>query len=341
MRESFKNFGTSALASAITSGATSLSVTGGSGSSFPTSNFVIVIDTENILIASRATDTLTVASGGRGFDGTGAAAHNQAATVQLSVCSYNFNHLWANVADTFNPDVPPVQYPLSASGVPTGSADSRDNEFESVGSWTLFPSSLPTGAVFSAGDPIGSNLVFKRGTGTDNSLYVAYKAFSPGSSAWTATCKMSDAFNVPANSSQNTEFRFFASDMSTPTTSDPGNAMRIDVIASMANSGNVVTGTRKVRCSKDTNSSWAARMACPVSFGQPLYLRMNNDGAGRWQLFFGDGVTYTLLVDETFSVTVASIGLSFYSDSGNVNLNHAALVDFVRVIVGTRLQYYG
>src|SRR5256885_3732978 len=131
MREQLKNFATSALSGAITSGSTSIGLTGGSGSNFPsTGNFVIVIDTELILIASRSSDTLTVASGGRGYDGTTAAAHNNATTVQLPVCAYNINHIWSNLADTFNPQVPPAQYPLSASGVPTGSASAYDNEFE-------------------------------------------------------------------------------------------------------------------------------------------------------------------------------------------------------------------
>jgi hypothetical protein len=343
MEEQFKNFATSTLSASITSSSTSIPLTTGSGSSFPSSgNFVVVIDTELILISSVSGDTLTVASGGRGYDGTTAASHNSAATIQLSVCAYNMRHLWSNVADTFNPIVPPIQTPLGSNGVPSGSASSYDNEMEAAGSWVLNPSSsLPSGAVFDIGQTTRSHLTFKRGTGTDNSFYVAYVAFAPGSTAWTATCKMSEGINVPANGTQSTEFHIFASDQSTPTTSNPGNAMRIDTVTTATNSSNLVSGTRQVRCSQITNNSWGGLMACPVPFGVPLYLRMNNDGAGRWQLFFGDGIAYTLLVDATFSVTVASLGVAFYSSGSNSNLAHTALVDFVRVVTGTRLQYYG
>ncbi len=342
-REQFQNFATTALASSITSSSTSISLTSGSGSSFPSSGpFVIVIDTELILIASRSTDTLTVASGGRGYDGTTAASHNSGTTVQLPVCAYNMNHLWQNVPDTFNPMVPPAQSPLSATGVPSGSADSHDNEMEAQGSWVLNPTSLPTGAVFDVGVTNRSHLTFKRGTGTDNTFYSAYTAFSPGSTAWTATCKMSDGFNVPANGSQTAEFHFFASDSSTPTVSDPGNAIRLDVIAAMTVTSGTVSSSRLVRPSKDVAGVWNSfNSSIIVAWGVPLYLRMNNDGAGRWQLFVGDGITYTLLVDQTFSFTVATLGVAIQSGSGNTNLNHTVLVDFVRVVMGQRLQFYG
>jgi hypothetical protein len=64
VRENYKDFATSALAGNITSGATSLSVTGGSGGSFPSTNFVIVVDTELMFITSRTTDTFTIGTRG-------------------------------------------------------------------------------------------------------------------------------------------------------------------------------------------------------------------------------------------------------------------------------------
>lgn len=341
MRENFINFGTSALASSITNTATSLSVTAGSGSSFPTTNFVVCIDTELLFISSRSSDTFTIAT--RGGDGTTAAAHNSATTVQLSVCAYNMNHIWSNVADTFNPDVPPIQRSISATGVPNGSASSYDNEFESLGSWTLYPTSLPTGATFDVGASVASHLTLKRGTSNDNTLYTAYVPFVPGSSAWTATCKMSDSSNTINLGSQSVEFHFLVTDQGNPTgTADPGNSMRIDVVLNATVTSNVITGNRSVRPSRDVSSVWnAITPSIVVPWPVPLYLRMNNDGAGRFQLFFGDGITYSLLVDTTFSFTAAALAMQWYSASGNTNASHNVLVDWVRVVMGTRLQYWG
>jgi hypothetical protein len=343
VREQFKNFATSALNGAITSGSTSIVLTGGSGGNFPSvGNFVIVIDTELILIASRSTDTLTVASGGRGFDGTSAASHNSATTVQLPLCSYNLDHIWANLADTFNPIVPPVQTPLSASGVPTGSADSHDNEMEAQGSWVLNPTSLPSGANFDIGVTTRSHLTFARGT-SDTTLYAAYVAFAPGSSTpLTLTCKLSDAINIQQNGNNTVETHFFVSDQSTPTASaDAGNAMRIDVQINAAFSGASWTGFRNVRSVKDvTGTGTALTPSVPVSLGMPLYLRINYDGAGKWRTFFGDGITYTLLSEVgSFTFAPQSCGIHFYTPV--TSLSHYVLIDFVRVLVGTRLQFWG
>jgi hypothetical protein len=343
-REQLKNFATSALSGSITSSSTTINLTGGTGSSFPAvGNFVIVIDTELILIASRATDALTVAASGRGWDGSTAAAHSSAATVQLPVCAYNINHIWSNLADTFLPDVPPAQTPLSSSGVPSGSPSAFDNEFESQGSWTLFPTSLPTGATFNAGTTVKSHLLMARGSSSDNTLYTAYVAFAPGATAWTATCKMSDSMNSINLGGQIVEFHFLVTDQSNPTgTSDPGNAMRIDVTHTATVTSGSITGVRQVRPAKDVSNAFSTiAPSITVPWTTPLYLRMNNDGAGRFQLFFGDGITYTLLVDQTFSFTIAALALQYFSSGTNTNASHIVLVDWVRVVTGVRLQYWG
>jgi hypothetical protein len=341
-RENYKDFATSALAGNITSGATSLSVTGGSGGSFPTTNFVIVIDTELMFITSRATDTFTI--GTRGWDGTTAASHNTGATVQLSVCAYNFWHLWSNVPDTFIQDVPPIQTPLSSVGVPSGAASAYDNEFESAGSWTLYPTSLPTGATFNAGTTIKSHLVLGRGSSSDNTLYTAYIAFVPGSTAWTATCKMTNANNTISLGGQTVEAHFLVTDQSNPTgTGDPGNSMRIDVTQTATVTSGSIAGSRVVRPAKDTATVWSTiSPSITVPYNGPLYLRINCDGAGRFQLFYSmDGIAFDLLVDQTFSFTIATLAFQFYSGSGNVNASQIVLIDWVRVVMGTRLQYWG
>ena len=113
-RENFSNMATSAITATLSSGGTSFSVTTGQGTYFPLTNFAVTIDAEILFITSRATDTFTI--GTRGFDGTTAASHSSGATVQLSNCAYNFTHIWQNVADTYTPQVPPIQLP---GGIPS------------------------------------------------------------------------------------------------------------------------------------------------------------------------------------------------------------------------------
>lgn len=74
-----------------TLGAGDTSITLADGSSFPSTNFVIVIDRgqateEKILVASRSSNTLTVTQ--RGYDGSSAAAHTTGAYVEHVVDSY-------------------------------------------------------------------------------------------------------------------------------------------------------------------------------------------------------------------------------------------------------------
>jgi len=77
-----KNNAESALASAITAAATSLTLVSGEGSKFPATNFNITIDDEILLCSSRAGDVLTVT---RAQEGTTAAVHAAGAIVSLNV----------------------------------------------------------------------------------------------------------------------------------------------------------------------------------------------------------------------------------------------------------------
>lgn len=91
---------------ALTNVATSISVL--DGTTFPngaTAPFVIVVDRgnaseEKILVASRAANTLTVASGGRGYDGTPAVAHSNAATVDHVLDATTIQDMNTTVYDT-------------------------------------------------------------------------------------------------------------------------------------------------------------------------------------------------------------------------------------------------
>lgn len=77
-----KNNAESALASAITAAATSLTLITGDGAKFPASNFHISIDDEILLCSSRAGDVLTVT---RAQESTAATAHAAGAIVALNV----------------------------------------------------------------------------------------------------------------------------------------------------------------------------------------------------------------------------------------------------------------
>lgn len=91
IRRQFKNgvTTTAVIPSGCSSGATSFTVGAGQGSTFPDGSvgpFIVTLDQgaaaeEKVLIASRSSDTFTVASNGRGYNGTTAQTHATNATV--------------------------------------------------------------------------------------------------------------------------------------------------------------------------------------------------------------------------------------------------------------------
>lgn len=80
------------------------------GSVFPTTGntFIISIDSEDILIDSRSTNTLTVNASGRGYNGTVAAAHLTAATVSLFVIAKHVQDLDTAVNGLENASFPGI-----------------------------------------------------------------------------------------------------------------------------------------------------------------------------------------------------------------------------------------
>jgi hypothetical protein len=260
--------------------------------------------------------------------------------VQLSVTAYDFNHLWANIADTWHPEVPPLQQPLSAMGVPSGSASAYDNEFEAASGWTLYPSSgVPGDATFNIGSTVPSNFVLRRG-GSDSQLYGAYVTFGQTSSTvFTVTYKVSSGLNMITQGSQESDFHLYVSDQSNPSGGvSVGNMMKILIADTAATTSSTLnTNARMVRAVKVTSGSGAQQgnnYILPYSL--PLYLRINYDGAGRWQTFFGDGITYSLVSDTSgFSITPQTIG--FHCSVSNTTSSQIVLVDFVRAVTGVRL----
>ncbi len=265
MRENFTNFATTALVTPnpLTSGGTSFTVTGGQGALYPTTNFVVAMDSELMFISSRSTDTFTIQT--RGFDGTTAASHTVGATIQLAVCAYNITHIWQNIADSYNPVVPPVQL--------GGSAGSIDNEFESLGgSWVLNPSS-PSGSTVWAANTVRSNLTFARSS-SDTGLYTAYVPFTPGGGAFTITTKISQGINVDHNVTDTCTTNLFVSDQSTPTGGpNSGNNIRLEtVLGSSWSSGNLSGSSYQLRPAQTTSGSGAviSGMGSPTGVSLPL-----------------------------------------------------------------------
>lgn len=86
-----------ALIASISAVDTTLSITLGTGSSYPSSgSFYIVVDLglsteEKILCSAQAANTLTVASGGRGADGTPATAHAVGASVKHVIAAVDLS----------------------------------------------------------------------------------------------------------------------------------------------------------------------------------------------------------------------------------------------------------
>lgn len=334
-RESFVDFASSTLATPATMQVTDVSFTvaAGQGSAFPAQSFLVTIDTEILLIATRSGDVFTIASNGRGYDGSIASSHTAGAIVQHSITSYNMNHLWQNVSDTFLPDVPPAQNSLSTTGVPNGAPSVYDTEFESIGNWTLYPSVGSSGSTFNIHTDYRSHLFFNRGH-NDNTLYFAYLPFSE-SGVFIWTCKVSDGISLPQNGNQTTETNFFLCDQSNPTSShDGGNRIRIDVITNaIVGSGNLVSNNRYVRVTHDINGSFTVVGALlQIANNAPVYLRIYYNGGGTWRLYAGDGFTYTLLTSiSNVTLNLQTVGFSFYSGNSSSNfVQHMSVIDFCR-----------
>lgn len=337
MKENYTNFATSALASPspLTSTGLIFTVTSGQGALFPTANFIVTIDIEILFISSRSGDTFTVLT--RGFNGTAAATHTVGATVQNSVTQYSFDHLWQNQPDAYHPDIPPLHL---------GNTPSQwDNEFENIGGWTLYPTSVPTGAAFNIGTSMRSHLYFRRTGGADNQLYSAYIPFSPpANTPYTVTMKLSESLNVPQNVAQNVETHFFVTDQTNPTAGpDTGNRIRMDTVLNAASSNNAMSAlSRYTRGSHTVNGTWGqSGPAMPLAVNAPTYLRITTDGNGSWSMFAGDGYTFWLTgTFGGFNFTPRTLGIQFAAyPSGGFTVMHAAVVDWVRVSMSAYLDY--
>jgi hypothetical protein len=340
MRENFANFATTQLAASVAASDTTFSVTAGAGSQFPaTGPFLVLIDTEFFLIASRSADTFTIQT--RGFDNSTAASHSLGASVIMTATASMLNHLWQNIADTFHPDVPPIQSQLSATGVPTGSPTSYDTEFESAGAWTIYPASPSGGSIWSINTALRSHLLLYRG-GNDSTLYTAYVPFTY-SGQFVVTTKIFDGISIAQNGSSSVYVTLFVSDSSNPVSSaDSGNRVRCETVFNGGTGQNSLLnyGSRYARTLIDTaGSASIIGPLVPLDPSLPVYLRINYSGAN-FRTYIGNGTTFIQLVTYANSnFTPRSIGIQFAS--GGINLSQTSAVDFVRFQLGTTGQAYG
>lgn len=109
-----------ALSGTLSAAATAINVVDGTG--YPTGGtgpFVVTLDTglaseEKVLVATRTGNTLTVATSGRGYDGTTASDHTNAASVVHTISAVDLREANAHVNDTTGDPHP--QYLTPAEG---------------------------------------------------------------------------------------------------------------------------------------------------------------------------------------------------------------------------------
>lgn len=340
-RENLTNFALTALVSPspLTVSGTSFTVTSGQGALFPSTNFLVTIDTEVLLIASRSGDTFTV--GARGFDETNAASHSVGAAIQESACAYNFTHIWENVADTVSPLVPPVQL--------GGSASAWDNEFESLGSWSIYPTTPASGSVWNAGSSQKSQLLLNR-SATDNTVYTAYIAFTPpAATPFMVTMKFSEGLSFVSNLNNGKQATTWlqVTDQANPTTdSGSGNRFQAKIVMenctqSTSGSTNAIFATvnqsyvhQAIAHAAVSGSSQPISPEVYLPLFVPLFCRLFYNGSGTYTCLMGDGTTYWPLgAWSGLSFTPQSLCVQF--QSANLACTHA--IDFIRVVTGSGL----
>lgn len=117
------------LSAQLAQGAASLTLKAGDGAKFPASDFLVKIDSEVILVATRTTDTLSGLT--RGFDSTADVLHVANSKVWQSACKSLFQRIINNIAGHTHvksevTDLSDWTYVRLASDFVTGSATAVD-----------------------------------------------------------------------------------------------------------------------------------------------------------------------------------------------------------------------
>lgn len=294
----------------------------GAGARFPTAgNFLISIDTEILLVsppAAGTTDPDVLPIVARGQEGTTAMAHASGTVVQQAITAGMLNHLWQNVPDRFNPDVPPA----FAGGI----ASVWDDEFEAVsGLWTQYPND--TGCLIT---PLTSFswLTAGRAATVPTTPYWYYQTFAP-SGAWTVTARASHACQPSlANGAM---LWLTVADSSNPTGSQTsGNRIRVGIgqDPTILSTYPTATSCAILDAQVYSSGSQVARLFAP-DIGYH-YLRLSYNGSTTVTLAASlDGVCYTTLVTQTLALVAQSIAFGL-TGAGSFTFQ-TAQVDWLRV----------
>lgn len=324
MRDLVVNLAKTALASDIDTGAMSFTVTTGTASKFPNpttsvpGNLIVAIETELVLCSSYSGNTFTVVT--RGYDGTTTASHSAGALVEQVMTAQYLNHLWSNLPDRYQLDVPP--------SFRSGIQGTYDDEFEaSSGLWTLYPSDA--GMTLSYGSSYKSWAFFKRLTSQTTSYYL-YKSFAPGA-AFTATCRLSHGGTITGASAQAWAW-FFVSDQINPTGSlTSGNrallGVGMDYRYTMISNGGALPMSVIQQINTSSGSISVSNMLMDSGY---LYLQIQYDGSSVWTYRASrDGIAFTTISQVTQAITPATIGWVFQANS--TPITQQAGIDWLRI----------
>jgi len=167
------------LSGSVTSGATSLTLTAGGGTSLPdasTGPFVITINAgkateEKCLVGARSTDTLSSLT--RGYDGTTAAAHSSGESVIHSISAVDLDEANAHVNASAGVH--------GLAGTVVGTTDTQTLTNKTLTSPVLTTPTIST--VDAKGDLLvgtADNTVARRAVGTDGQVFTADSSQSDG-----------------------------------------------------------------------------------------------------------------------------------------------------------------
>lgn len=190
------------LAAGLTAATLSVTVAAGTGGKF-SGNQVVTIDTEQMLVCSVASDTLTICPGGRGYAGTMAATHSAGASVRGNYTATHHNRLAAEIKaieDSLGANMANVGASASAYRFTlTNGVEVSGCDFETTGSKTCTLTRSPRGVagtngnhyLYLSGGTGSPEVVLLTGgtctSGLGTSCTLTFNVSSPHSGAWTLT----------------------------------------------------------------------------------------------------------------------------------------------------------
>lgn len=331
MRDLLTNYATTTLLTGIAATDLSFVVVHNGGQVFAAPSLAnpgiltVLIDNELITIGTIVADTFTIVA--RGAEGTTPAAHASGVTVQCVITAGMLDHLWRNIPDRFNPDVPPAARGLTPSAY--------DDEFETnSGLWTIIPSD--TILITDYGVTTFSYLRLTRSAAT-TTLYTLTQAL-PLHGAFTVMVNMQHALPWLATSGTGSVL-FFVSDQLSPSGvpaagNRVGLRLGIDLSQSVAittASGIVTSWPTPVLTAEMLISSVGPTTLCTVQDVGYIYFQLHYDGVSHWTCAASlDGVTYATLAQPIVPLLPQTCGFQLAA-TGSATLGQTMSLDWFRV----------